>query len=819
MPALDADPSTAASAAAYRRFFDELRRRFPEREHLVETLELALLSREHLLWFGPPGTGKSELAATALRHLVDGQGKPSLYSRQIVETTVQQDLIGPVDFKVLTETGRTQHRVDEGLLAFEHALLDEAFDARDLLLRSLFSVLHERELAVGPQVFKARLSTAIFTTNRYLSELLAARPETLLAFSDRVAFSAYVPKGFVSGGSRLQVLAAAAGRGGPMRAELSLADLATVRALVARVEVDDDALAALGVFADLFEKALADPGAEGRKQPPTRYLSARALVKAVGIWKAAIVRDRLSSPRAAELEATAADLALLRPFFTLAGPPTDQLTTFAALTTDPRDQAQLRLVAAEQQAFARALKEVQGQLKQDLQKEAAALGLAEIFRPDMAANRTLVASLAASALRKARHAKHRDQLSALLRHAAAAYVAEGPTGEGGAAQLERVEQLKAMVDGLRTLGDEALAQRVATAARDAVRAEVLAVPLREAAEELESVRAPSLKELAAQAQRRIDGLASAEKNLSELAGLAGEELLPDVAALLASARARTAQAIRRRVGWLFGRTRTADLAALPAEMAPLAEIDGLLAQLSPGAGRLRQDLISARATALLRRELTSAQLAGPTDLLDFVREAERRLRTLELDPAPVLRGLRHPVILELTSRLGQRPSPAAPTGPCSEEGYLRLIAQCPAAGDRATLQEVIALVGAEHDPSLVKARAQLEEQDADEVAAQVRYLEQWFAQVAGSIPPPGELANLAQAESAWAAVSASRFFRQAWRDQELVTLRERIRELAALPSVAARAEATLIALDNLLRQSEHFGRALLDRRAALASAA
>ena len=47
------------------------------------------------------------------------------------------------DFKVLTETGRTEHLTEEGMLGSVHAFLDEIFDGRDMLLRSILNVLHE----------------------------------------------------------------------------------------------------------------------------------------------------------------------------------------------------------------------------------------------------------------------------------------------------------------------------------------------------------------------------------------------------------------------------------------------------------------------------------------------------------------------------------------------------------------------------------------------------------------------------------------------------------------------------------------------------
>ena len=96
------------AATAFRRFFVELKEAFLEREALFTQIELGLLCKEHVLIIGPPGTAKSAVAGAVLGRITDEKhGRPSLFSKQIAENTVQTDLIGPVDFKVLTETGRT----------------------------------------------------------------------------------------------------------------------------------------------------------------------------------------------------------------------------------------------------------------------------------------------------------------------------------------------------------------------------------------------------------------------------------------------------------------------------------------------------------------------------------------------------------------------------------------------------------------------------------------------------------------------------------------------------------------------------------------
>src|SRR2546423_1901508 len=170
-PALPLDPSKFLPAAtAFRRFFSELRDAFLEREALFTQLELALLCREHVLVVGPPGTAKSAIASAVLARILDEKtGAPSLFAKQLSESTVQTDLIGPVDFKVLTETGRTEYITEDGMLGATFAFLDEVFDGRDMLLRSILNVLPERELKHGRRLTEGRTECAITTSNRYLS--------------------------------------------------------------------------------------------------------------------------------------------------------------------------------------------------------------------------------------------------------------------------------------------------------------------------------------------------------------------------------------------------------------------------------------------------------------------------------------------------------------------------------------------------------------------------------------------------------------------------------------------------------------------------
>lgn len=247
---------------------------------------------------------------------------PSLFSKQMAESTVQTDLIGPVDFKVLTETGRTEYLTDEGMLGSEHAFLDEVFDGRDMLLRSILNVLHERELKHGRRVTTGRIECVVMTSNRYLSEVLARSPELLLAFADRLSFICFVPKSFARRESRAAMLQRFSHFARPdLRAQLSLQQVDLLQDAVTKVVVPSHVMEGVELLADALERALAAQVAKLPDYVPTKYFSQRSVVKALWALKAAVVRDQIYRRPERALEATVEDLDSLRWFFLLGGPP------------------------------------------------------------------------------------------------------------------------------------------------------------------------------------------------------------------------------------------------------------------------------------------------------------------------------------------------------------------------------------------------------------------------------------------------------------------------------------------------------------------
>jgi MoxR-like ATPase len=359
----DVDPQRLEAAGSrFVAFFNELGRAFVEREELLAQVALALLSREHVLMTGPPGTAKSGVASAVLRRVVDERtGQPSLFARQFTESTVQTDLVGPINFKTLMETGRTEHFTDEGMLGAVHAFLDEVFDGRDMLLRSTLNVLQERELKQGTKTTRGAIECALMTTNRYLAEVLESSRETLLAFVDRVAFVSFVPKGFATPANLSNVLRKqVGGTGMPRLTEaLTIQDLDALQAATESVYVPDSICDALSELLGMLDEEL---GAAERADPQflaTRYLSTRTAVRSGRILRAVTIYDKLFFNPERPLEVNEGDLKALRLSILLGGPVPEGLATLVTRETDPRERRQLSIIRTEREIFERCVGKLQ----------------------------------------------------------------------------------------------------------------------------------------------------------------------------------------------------------------------------------------------------------------------------------------------------------------------------------------------------------------------------------------------------------------------------------------------------------------------------
>jgi len=131
------------TATRLRRFLDELQSPFVGREEEAKVIVLTLLSREHAVLIGDPGTAKSALVRRAAELL-----NAKFFKYLLTRFTEPAELFGPLDIKSLEE-GRyvrlTQGKLPDADIAF----LDEIFKANSAILNALNSLLQERVLYDG----------------------------------------------------------------------------------------------------------------------------------------------------------------------------------------------------------------------------------------------------------------------------------------------------------------------------------------------------------------------------------------------------------------------------------------------------------------------------------------------------------------------------------------------------------------------------------------------------------------------------------------------------------------------------------------------
>jgi MoxR-like ATPase len=110
-----------------------------ERETAIEAALLALLTREHLLLLGPPGTAKSLLVRSVCQHVAGA----TYFERLLTRFSTPEELFGPLSLTAL-EQDRYQRVTAGSIVAAHIAFIDEVFKANSAILNSLLGLMNER---------------------------------------------------------------------------------------------------------------------------------------------------------------------------------------------------------------------------------------------------------------------------------------------------------------------------------------------------------------------------------------------------------------------------------------------------------------------------------------------------------------------------------------------------------------------------------------------------------------------------------------------------------------------------------------------------
>ena len=241
----------------------ELKAAFIERDQLVDGALIGLLSGQHVLMLGPPGTAKSMLAKEVCRRL---GGR--YFEWLLTKFTTPEEIFGPVSLSAL-ERGRYERVVAGKLPEAEVAFLDEIFKANSAILNSLLTVLNERRFYQGSDSMQVPLHTLFAASNELPEE------DELGALYDRFLLRFTV--GYIEQDFRFARLLRMEDGGGTPTI-LTKDDLAWLRAKVHHVEVPD------GILADIID-VRRTLNKEGVVASDRRYRLA------VGVLRAAAVLD------------------------------------------------------------------------------------------------------------------------------------------------------------------------------------------------------------------------------------------------------------------------------------------------------------------------------------------------------------------------------------------------------------------------------------------------------------------------------------------------------------------------------------------------
>jgi MoxR-like ATPase len=151
---------------------------FKEREAEINGSLLAVLAGENLLFLGPPGTAKTQLAKNICQSIEGG----NFFNYLLTSFTTPEELFGPLSLKAL-EKDEFRRKIDGCIPTAHIALLDEIFKASSAILNSLLTILNEHKYHNGQEIVDVPLLSVFGASNEFPDE-----NESLEALYDRFLF-------------------------------------------------------------------------------------------------------------------------------------------------------------------------------------------------------------------------------------------------------------------------------------------------------------------------------------------------------------------------------------------------------------------------------------------------------------------------------------------------------------------------------------------------------------------------------------------------------------------------------------------------------
>jgi MoxR-like ATPase len=221
------NPDVLAKVLAVR---DDLTANLLEREIAIEAALLALLTSEHLLLLGPPGTAKSLLVRSICQR-IDGS---TYFERLLTRFSTPEELFGPLSLSALERD--EYRRITTGtLVEAQIGFVDEIFKANSAILNSLLTLINERIWHEAGQVQHVPLLSLFGASNE------SPEDDSLNALYDRFLLRVVVPP--LADDASLRVLLDL--QPSPPAATITLDELHEAQQQVQQVSLTDDAREAI----------------------------------------------------------------------------------------------------------------------------------------------------------------------------------------------------------------------------------------------------------------------------------------------------------------------------------------------------------------------------------------------------------------------------------------------------------------------------------------------------------------------------------------------------------------------------------------------
>ncbi len=153
------------------------------REEIITQAIYAILTGEHMLLLSRTGMAKTYLA-NSIFNIFEGA---RIFASQASKDQTPDNYFGPYNIDEFRK-GRIRHNIKGSIIEANLVFLDEFFDASDVVLRSLLSVLNERKFINGSEQIDAAVHTAIATANYMRLN------EVTEAVLDRFTYKSIIPE-------------------------------------------------------------------------------------------------------------------------------------------------------------------------------------------------------------------------------------------------------------------------------------------------------------------------------------------------------------------------------------------------------------------------------------------------------------------------------------------------------------------------------------------------------------------------------------------------------------------------------------------------